>query len=264
VTPTQPEPGDPSSPDLTAYDAVLFDLDGVLTPTADVHMHAWKVMFTELFDAWGIARPYTDDDYYLSLDGMQRYEGVSRLLASRGIDLPWGTPDDAPTAETVCGVGNRKNVVFADVLEREGVAAYPGSLAMLDVLEAAGTPKAVVSSSKNAEAVLRAAGLRDRFTVIVDGAVAEVEGLPSKPAPDMFLLGATRLGVDPARSVVVEDAASGVAAGAAGGFGLVLGVDRGAGPDALLAAGAHLVVSDLADLLGTGSAERPASTVIAP
>lgn len=253
MTTTQPDEGNTSLPDLTSYDAILFDLDGVLTPTADVHMHAWKVMFTELFDAWGVTKVYTDDDYYLSLDGMQRYEGVSRLLASRGIDLPWGSPDDAPTAETVCGVGNRKNVVFADILEREGVTAYPGSIAMLDVLEAAGTPKAVVSSSKNAESVLRAAGLRERFPVVVDGAVAEVEGLPSKPAPDMFLLGATRLGVDPARSVVVEDAASGVAAGVAGGFALVLGVDRGAGPDALLAAGAHLVVPDLSDLLGAAA-----------
>lgn len=244
-------------PDLTSYDAVLFDLDGVLTPTADVHMHAWKVMFTELFEAWGIAKPYTDEDYYLSLDGMQRYEGVSRLLASRGIDLPWGSPDDAVTAETVCGVGNRKNVVFADILERDGVQAYPGSIAMLDVLEAAGTPKAVVSSSKNAESVLRAAGLRDRFTVVVDGAVAEVEGLPSKPAPDMFLLGAAGLGVDPSRTVVVEDATSGVAAGVAGGFGLVVGVDRGVGPETLLAVGAHLVVSDLSEML---DATRPTTS----
>lgn len=251
MTSSKTEPGSTSLPDLTSYDAVLFDLDGVLTPTADVHMLAWNTMFTELFEAWGIAKAYTDDDYYLFLDGMQRYEGVSRLLASRGIDLPWGTPDDAPTTETVCGVGNRKNVVFADILERDGVTAYPGSVAMLDALEAAGTPQAVVSSSKNAESVLRAAGLRDRFDVVVDGAVAEVEGLPSKPAPDMFLLGATRLGVDPARSVVVEDAASGVAAGAAGGFALVVGVDRGAGPDALVAAGAHLVVGDLSELLGS-------------
>lgn len=254
MTTTQPDSDNGALPDLTSYDAILFDLDGVLTPTADVHMHAWKVMFTELFEAWGIAKPYTDDDYYLFLDGMQRYEGVSRLLASRGIELPWGSPEDSATAETVCGVGNRKNVVFADILERDGVTAYPGSISLLDVLEAAGTPQAVVSSSKNAEAVLRAAGLRERFPVVVDGAVAEVEGLPSKPAPDMFLLGAARLGVDPSRSVVVEDAASGVAAGVAGGFVLVVGVDRGAGPDALLSAGAHLVVTDLSELVG---AARP-------
>lgn len=241
-------------PDLTGYDAVLFDLDGVLTPTADVHMHAWKLMFTELFAAWGVTKPYLDEDYFLYLDGMQRYEGVSRLLASRGIELPWGSPEDAPTAETVCGVGNRKNIAFAETLARDGVDPYPGSVAMLDALDAAGVPKAVVSSSKNAEAVLTAAGLRERFGVVVDGAVAEVEGLPSKPAPDMFLLGATRLGVDPARAVVVEDAASGVAAGAAGRFGLVLGVDRGAGADALLAAGANVVVSDLSELLSAGPA----------
>jgi beta-phosphoglucomutase family hydrolase len=241
-------------PDLTAYDGVLFDLDGVLTPTADVHMHAWKLMFTELFAAWGVTKPYLDEDYFLYLDGMQRYEGVSRLLASRDISLPWGSPEDAPTAETVCGVGNRKNIAFAETLAREGVAPYPGSVAMLDALEAAGVPKAVVSSSKNAEAVLTAAGLRDRFVVVVDGAVAEVEGLPSKPAPDMFLLGATRLGVEAARAVVVEDATSGVAAGSAGGFALVLGVDRGAGADALLAAGANVVVSDLSELLSADSA----------
>jgi beta-phosphoglucomutase family hydrolase len=257
VTTTTSGAGNALLPDLTTYDAVLFDLDGVLTPTADVHMHAWKAMFTELFHSWGVTKQYTDEDYFLFLDGVQRYEGVSRLLTSRGVEVPWGAPSDGPEAETVCGVGNRKNVVFADVLARDGVAAYPGSLAMLDALEAAGTPKAVVSSSKNAEAVLRAAGLRERFEVVVDGAVAEAEGLPSKPAPDMFLLGATRLGASPGRAVVVEDAASGVAAGAAGGFGLVVGVDRGAGADALLAVGATLVVSDLSDLLP--SAPAPAA-----
>ena len=229
--------------------AVLFDLDGVITPTAEVHMRAWRTVFTAVFEARGISSPYTDRDYFLHLDGRPRYEGVAALLASRDVDLPRGEPDDPDDADTVCGIGNRKNAVFADLLEREGIAAYPGSLAVLDRLIAAGIPAAVVSSSKNAVPVLAAAHLADRFPVVVDGVVAEREGLPGKPRPDIFLAGAARLHVAPEHAVVVEDAVSGVTAGAAGGFGLVVGVDRGTGAEALRAAGAHLVVGDLADLL---------------
>lgn len=228
---------------------VLFDLDGVLTPTADLHMHAWAAMFRALFADHGVEQPYTDEDYYLYLDGRPRYDGVQAVLTSRSISLPYGHPSDPPETETVCGVGNRKNGVFFDLLEREGMRPYPGSLRVLDRLQAQGTPVAVVSSSKNAGPVLRAAGLADRFGVVVDGLVVERDALPGKPAPDMFLAGARLLGVEPAQAVVVEDAISGVAAGAAGGFGLVVGVDRGAGPDALTTAGASVVVADLADLL---------------
>jgi beta-phosphoglucomutase family hydrolase len=234
---------------LLSAAGVLFDLDGVLTPTADLHMHAWREMFTALFAAHGVSSPYTDDDYFRYLDGRKRYDGVAAVLRSRALELPWGDPADPPEAETVCGVGNRKNDVFFALLEREGIAAYPGSLAALDRLEERGVPMAVVSSSKNARAVLDAAGLTARFPVIVDGVVAEQDALASKPAPDMFLDAAERLGVEPASAVVVEDALSGVEAGAAGGFGLVIGVDRGAGAAALTRAGASVVVTDLGELL---------------
>lgn len=236
---------------LLTASGVLFDLDGVLTPTADLHMHAWREMFQALFAARGVSDPYTDEDYFQYLDGRKRYDGVAAVLASRGLDLPWGDPRDPPAAETVCGVGNRKNDVFFALLERDGMAAYPGSLAVLDVLDARGVPMAVVSSSKNARAVLDAAGLTARFPVIVDGIVAEQDALASKPAPDMFLDAAERLGVRPAAAVVVEDALSGVQAGAAGRFSLVVGVDRGAGAEALTEAGADVVVADLAELLPT-------------
>jgi len=233
-------------PDLSSYDAVLFDLDGVLTPTAEVHMHAWRAMFEELFAAWAIEPPYTDDDYFRYLDGKKRYDGVASLLRSRDVEVPWGSPDDDPSADTVCGIGNRKNEVFARVLRAEGIGPYPGSIALVDRLVAAGVPVAVVSSSKNAEEVLAAAGIRDRFAVVMDGVIAERDGLASKPAPDVFVEAARMLGVDPARSAAVEDAVSGVASASAGGFGLVVGVDRGVGAEALREAGAHVVVDDLA------------------
>ena len=236
-------------PDLTSYDAVLFDLDGVLTPTAEVHMHAWQTMFEELFAAWEIVPAYTERDYFEYLDGKKRYDGVASLLRSRDVELPWGDPSDAPEVDTVCGVGNRKNVVFARVLRRDGIAPYPGSIALLEVLEAAGTPVAVVSSSKNAEEVLEAAGIRDRFPIVMDGVIAERDHLASKPAPDVFVEAARMLGVDPARCVAVEDALSGVQSAVAGGFGLVVGVDRGVGADDLTAAGAHIVVQDLEELV---------------
>ena len=232
-------------PDLTAYDAVLFDLDGVLTPTAEVHMHAWQTMFEELFAAWDITPPYTERDYFDHLDGKKRYDGVASLLRSRDVEVPWGHPSDAVTADTVCGIGNRKNAVFERVLRAEGIAPYPGSMRLLDVLAEAGTPVAVVSSSKNAEEVLAAAGIRDRFTVVMDGVIAERDHLASKPAPDVFVEAARMLQVEPARSAAVEDAISGVRSAAAGGFGLVVGVDRGVGVQDLVDAGAHVVVKDL-------------------
>jgi beta-phosphoglucomutase family hydrolase len=232
-------------PDLTAYDAVLFDLDGVLTPTAEVHMHAWRTLFEELFANWDITPPYSERDYFEYLDGKKRYDGVASLLRSRDIEVPWGHPSDPLEADTVCGIGNRKNAVFERVLREEGIAPYPGSLALLDELAAAHTPVAVVSSSKNAEEVLRVAGLYDRFAVVMDGVIAERDDLASKPAPDVFIEAARMMGADPARSVAVEDALSGVQSAVAGGFGLVVGVDRGVGSDVLREAGAHVVVADL-------------------
>jgi beta-phosphoglucomutase family hydrolase len=231
--------------DWSAYDAVLFDLDGVLTPTADVHEHAWA----ELFRDYG----FTSEDYLAYVDGKPRYDGVRSFLASRGVTLPEGSPDDPPGDDTICAMGNRKNVVFNEVIERDGITPYPGSIALLDLLDALGVAQAVVSSSKNARPVLTAAGLGERFDHVVDGVTATDEHLAGKPAPDMFLRAAELLGVAPERTVVVEDAVSGVAAGRAGGFALVLGVDRGGNREALVRNGAHTVVGDLAETLSTGT-----------
>lgn len=236
-------------PDLREAAGILFDLDGVLTPTAEVHMHAWQSVFDEVFARWGITQAYTDDDYYAYVDGKKRYDGVASLLRSRNVEIPWGEVDDAPEAETVCGIGNRKNAAFSTSLRRDGIAPYPGSLALLQEVSAAGIPIGVVSSSKNAQEVLASAGLSHFFTVIVDGVVAERDGLASKPAADMFAEGARALGVDPAVSAAVEDAVSGVASAAAAGFATVVGVDRGAGADTLRDAGATCIVDDLARLL---------------
>lgn len=236
-------------PDLRTADGVLFDLDGVLTPTAEVHMRAWQSVFDDVFEQWGITPPYTDYDYYAYVDGKQRSDGVASVLQSRNIEIPWGEVDDDPTAETVCGIGNRKNAAFAAALRSEGIEPFPGSLALLRVLRSAGIPMGVVSSSKNAEEVLATAGIRDFFTVVVDGVVAQRLELASKPAPDMFREGARALGVDPATSAAVEDALSGVASAVVAGYATVVGVDRGAGPEALRKAGATSIVDDLARLL---------------
>jgi beta-phosphoglucomutase family hydrolase len=229
--------------------AVLFDLDGVLTPTADVHMRAWGQLFTDVLGARDGQAPYTDADYFDHVDGKPRSDGVRDLLTARGITLPEGSPDDAPDQDTVNGLGTRKNLIFASILESEGVQPYPGSVPLLDALAERGVGVAVVSSSRNAPAVLAAAGIADRFEVVVDGAVAAELGLPGKPAPDTFLHAARQLGVPAAACVVVEDALSGVQAGAAGGFAMVVGVDRGAGEKVLRDAGADLVVRDVGELL---------------
>ncbi|WP_228265950.1 HAD family hydrolase [Microlunatus elymi] len=237
---------------LGTYAAVLFDLDGVLTPTAEVHMRAWERMFSDFLARRGDTRPYTEQDYYDYVDGKPRYDGVRSFLASRGIELPEGSPDDQPEAETVCGLGNRKNREFSGVLETDGVRAFAGSVRLLDQLTDQKVAVAVVSSSRNARPVLRAAGLLDRFEVIVDGNVATERELPGKPAPDTFVAAAEELGVPVDRAVVMEDALSGVAAGRAGGFGLVVGVDRGAGADKLIESGADIVVADLGELVTDG------------
>ena len=236
--------------DWDDYDAALFDLDGVLTPTAEVHMRAWRDLFTDFLTLRGeTSRPYVEDDYFDFIDGKPRYDGVRDFLASREITLAEGEPSDSAETDTVCGLGNRKNAFFAAALADEGVEPYAGSVVLLDHLEQRGTKVAVVSSSRNAPAVLEAAGLADRFEVVVDGHVSADAGLPGKPAPDTYLEGARRLGVDPEHAVVFEDAVSGVAAGHAGGFGLVVGVDRGVGADKLTDAGADRVVTDLAELV---------------
>jgi beta-phosphoglucomutase family hydrolase len=248
------DPTDPIDPvDWKRYAAVLFDLDGVVTPTAVVHMAAWAELFNGYLAERHPDQPaYTDADYFAYVDGKPRYDGVRDFLSSRGITLPEGSSDDPGTAETVRGLGNRKNDAFNAVLDRDGVAAYPGSVRLIDHLGELGVPLAVVSSSANAPHVLQAAGLLDRFATVVDGRVADERHLAGKPAPDTFLHAAQLLNAAAADSVVLEDAVSGVTAGAAGRFGLVIGVDRGAGPAALTGAGADLVVSDLAQLLPGG------------
>ncbi|MFJ4254880.1 beta-phosphoglucomutase family hydrolase [Microbacterium sp. NPDC090003] len=247
-------------PDLLTAEGVLFDLDGVLTPTAEVHMRAWKAVFDDVFAEWGITPAYTDADYFDYVDGKKRYDGVASLMRSRNVEIPWGEVDDPPSADTICGIGNRKNDAFAAELRRDGIAPYPGSLALVERLHAAGVPLGVVSSSKNAEEVLAAADLRSYFGVVVDGVVAEREGLASKPAPDMFRAGAVELGVDPARSVAFEDATSGAASASAAGYAHVVGVDRGTGADALRAAGATVVVDDLDRFLPTTPNSAPETT----
>ncbi len=246
--------------DWTEWDAVLFDLDGVVTPTAEVHMHAWQMLFRDFLEERSAAdgtdyAPYTDEDYFAYVDGKPRYDGVRSLLASRGITLPEGSPDDPPSAATVSGLGNRKNEAFSAILASDGVEAYPGSVALVEALHAAGTPLAVVSSSRNAPAVLEAAGLTAYFRLVVHGGLAAELGLPGKPAPDTFAYAAEQLGTTNARAVVLEDAVSGVAAGRAGAFGLVIGVDRGAGAEPLTDAGADLVVTDLAALVPADTEE---------
>lgn len=231
--------------DFWAHEAYLFDLDGVITPTVDLHKRAWRETFDSVFALHG-SDPYRDADYFESLDGRPRFEGVETLLRARGIDLPQGDPGN-DDLETVYGIGNRKNRVFVEVLERDGIDAYPGTLRLLDALD--GRPLAIVSSSRNAEAVLRAAGLRDRFDAVIDGVVATEQGIAGKPEPDTFVHAAEMLGASPERTVVFEDAESGVVAARAGGFGLVIGVDRGAGEAALSSAGAHIVVKDPGELL---------------
>jgi beta-phosphoglucomutase family hydrolase len=233
---------------VDSFAAFLFDLDGVLTPTADIHQQAWKTMFDEFLVPRG-QPPFTDDDYLRYVDGRPRFDGVRTFLASRHITLPEGDQGEPPGDGSVSALGNRKNEVFLEILRRDGIRPYPGSVRFLDHLAERGTKVAVVSSSRNAREVLDASGLTPRFEVVTDGLVAAEWDIAGKPAPDMFVNAAERLGVPAPDAVVVEDAVSGVEAGRAGGFGLVIGVDRGAGEDVLRSHGADVVVSDLAELL---------------
>ncbi|MEH1015292.1 beta-phosphoglucomutase family hydrolase [Micromonospora sp. CPCC 206060] len=235
--------------------ACLFDLDGVLTQTARVHNAAWTETFNAYLRERSVAtgepyRPFDPGpDYHRYVDGKVRADGVRSFLASRGIVLPEGAPDDPPAAETVNGIGNRKNVILLERIHTDGVDVYPGSVTYLKAAAAAGLRRAVVSASANCRDVVDAAGLTDLLEVRVDGLVARAEGLRGKPYPDTFLAGAARLGVDPSRAVVFEDALAGVEAGRAGGFGYVVGVDRVGQADDLRAHGADVVVRDLAELL---------------
>jgi beta-phosphoglucomutase family hydrolase len=238
--------------------ALLFDLDGVLTETAKVHAQAWEQAFDRLLKerAERAGEEYVAfdrvDDYDEYVDGKPRYDGVRSFLQSRSIELPEGSEDDRPGLQTIHAVGNLKNELVLGLIERQGVSAYEGSRRYLEAVREAGVPRAVVSSSTNCRAVLESAGIAGFFETIVDGDLAEREGLAGKPAPDTFLAGARMLGVKPAQAVVFEDALAGVAAGHDGHFGYVVGVDRVGQAEELRRHGADVVVEDLAELLEQG------------
>ena len=238
-----------------SFDAVLFDLDGVLTATAKIHAACWKKTFDEYLQRRAAKnhqpfRPFDlDRDYSLYVDGKPRYDGVKSFLESRGIHLPYGDPRDPPDRETICGVGNHKEEMVIKTIKTVGVEVYEGSVAWVRHLRQEGIKTAVVSSSENCLAVLKAGGIDGLFDVRVDGHVVEDQKLPGKPAPDTYLHAAALLGASPRRAVVVEDAISGVEAGRNGGFGLVIGVDRKGHADALRENGADVVVADLKEML---------------
>jgi beta-phosphoglucomutase family hydrolase len=233
----------------------LFDLDGVLTQTASVHDAAWKEMFDDFLRRWGERTgqryaPFDSGaDYERYVDGKARADGTRSFLAARGIELPEGSDQDPPGDFTVAGLSAWKNELVLRHIDEDGVAVYPGSVRYLAAVRQAGLPRAVVSASANTRSVLRSAGLSGQFDVVVDGLVARREGLAGKPAPDTYRYAARQLGVPPGDSVVYEDAQAGVAAGRAGGFGWVVGVDRVGQAAELRASGADIVVPDLADLL---------------
>jgi beta-phosphoglucomutase family hydrolase len=233
--------------------AVIFDMDGVITDTAAVHRSAWKEIFddylSEVARRTGQSqRPFEAADYLRYVDGKSRADGARSFLASRGIELPEGGADDGPERETVWGLANRKDIVLRRVLGVSGVKAFTSSVTLVRQLQDHGVGTAVISASRNCQAILEAAGIGDLFPVRVDGTECARLGLPGKPSPAVFLEAAMRLGVDPARVVIVEDAQAGVRAGRAGNFGLVIGVDRCGQAKQLRAAGADVVVTDLAEV----------------
>jgi len=252
--------------DPERYDAVLFDLDGVVTDTASVHRAAWGAMFDAFLAERGDREgedhsPFTDDDYLLHVDGKPRHDGVADFLASRGIVLPKGGADDPPEAQTIHGLGNRKDGAFLGTLARGGAEVFPRTVELVRALQDAGVRTAIFSASRNCQRVLESAGLGTLFAVRVDGVVAAELELPGKPDPATLLEAARRLDAEPARCVVVEDALVGAAAGRLGGFGLVIGVDRTGQAQALRAAGADVVVANLGEV-GVGPwPTRPLSEV---
>ncbi|MEU6606419.1 beta-phosphoglucomutase family hydrolase [Streptomyces shenzhenensis] len=235
--------------------ACLFDMDGVLTKTAEVHDKAWKETFDEFLrrrEGPGF-RPFDAvADYDEYVDGRPRADGVRAFLASRGIELPEGDDDSPPELDTVHGLGNRKNALLLEKIRTEGVEAYPGSVRYVEAVRAAGLSTAVVSSSANAHDVLTSAGIQALFDVRIDGVVAAERRLPGKPHPDTFLEAAHDLGVEPGAAAVFEDALAGMDAGRSGHFGYVVGVDRVGQADALREHGADIVVGDLVELLEVG------------
>ena len=247
-------PGSTVTLERDRLDAVVFDMDGVVTKTATVHAASWKKLFDAYLEAWATAhgRPFRPfdavADYRQYVDGKPRYDGVRDFLASRGIVLPWGDPSDPPDAETVCGLGNRKNDYFNQVVAEQGVEPYQTTVELIDALKQRGFGVAIITSSRNATTILEAAGVAHLFPVCVDGLVAERLGLPGKPDPAVFIEAAKELGATPARAAIFEDALAGVEAGHAGSFALVVGVDRLDQADALRQHGADVVVKDLGEV----------------
>jgi beta-phosphoglucomutase family hydrolase len=235
------------------FDAVLFDLDGVITATARIHASAWKQAFDEILKkraGGGSFKPFDKhSDYEDYVDGKPRYDGAQSFLESRHIDVVRGAPDDPPDKETVWGIANRKNKLFEEALKKERVDVFEGTVAWIRRLRQAGIKTAVVSSSSHCKAILNNAGISSLFDARMDGDIADRLKLEGKPAPDTYLKAAEILGVDAKRAVVVEDALAGVEAGRSGGFGLVIGVDRKHDADALREHGADIVVSDLQEML---------------
>jgi alpha,alpha-trehalase len=234
--------------------AVLFDMDGVVTRTATLHAAAWKRTFDTFMQARaassGDFRPFDPrDDYLRYVDGKPRYDGVASFLASRGISLPWGTPDDPPGFDTICALGNQKDGYFNEVLESEPVEVYQSTVDFIDLLHRRGLKAGIFSASRNAARVLEAAGVLSLFDAKVDGSDAAALGLPGKPDPATLVELARRLGARPQTCAVVEDAIAGVQAGSAGGFAVVIGVNREAASGALVAQGATFEVRDLSELL---------------
>jgi alpha,alpha-trehalase len=253
--------------DPADFDAMVFDMDGVVTETATVHAAAWKSLFDDFLAAWAaghgtVFRPFDiEDDYLTFVDGKPRFDGVRDFLASRRITIPYGAPSDPPDRETVCGLGNRKNDRFLETVRQDGVRAFPGTVRLIGELHAAGVRTAIISASENAAGILAAAGVERLFATVVDGSVAHRLGLPGKPDPAVFLEAARQVDAAPPRTAVAEDALAGVAAGRSGGFGLVIGVDRTAVDDRMMGGdrttehaielrrhGADVVVRDLADI----------------
>ncbi|MFW5707207.1 MAG: beta-phosphoglucomutase family hydrolase, partial [Bacteroidota bacterium] len=234
---------------LSHIEALIFDLDGVITQTRKTHKKAWKEMFEQYFrENHPGQQSMTEEDYLVYIDGKPRYQGVKSFLESREIRLPFGNPDDAPGFNTVCALGNIKNQMFNEVLDRDGVEVYDDALEKLREWKKMGLKTAIVSSSKNCKKIMEAAGIEDLFDVRVDGVVAQDIGLSGKPDPDIFVESAQRLNVSEINSVVFEDATSGVKAGQMGYFGLVVGVNRFNNREALLQNGADIVIDNFSEL----------------
>lgn len=235
------------------FKCAVFDLDGVITASASIHLTAWKSMFDDYLKAWSAEqgtefKEFTDDDYLRFVDGKPRYQGCKSFFESRGIEVPFGDPSDGPEVTTICGLGNKKNDLYQSILGEKGADVFPTSVELVRDLKARGIRIGVASSSANTKLVLEKAGLTDLFETRVCGIVSAELGLKGKPNPDIFVRAAENLGHVPADTMMVEDAISGVTAGAAGKFGLVLGIARHVSADELKAAGADVVVSDLGEI----------------